>query len=855
MNPLIAYALKNIWCNPTQDYQPIVKPARITRKYGSIKTFSVNSKRYALPTMTDTYHVFTYGAMHPYLQLNIPVSKDIWHQVITLTTEIGFSFDVYTEDGYLLPRQDMWMAHVKSGLFMIAIKNRKSAKYNLGTGTVYMRTYMNAWYQVTTESHPFISTWHKDIHRNTDAVEVLNYIDSVKNRTGFTWLIVNGYYYDIDGWDAFAASPGDWVEVIHDVSVKRVERFQLDQPTPFMSTVDQAQKYLLHYPTRTNTIDFYDDVDFIVQYDSGAGVYYHRNDPTAVRMLTHKDYSLHVSKVAEYRRDQPTWVDSDKLSIVAIIRHSGTNKPLVYEHHRIHELYKLPPDRISRAMVGIDSTIPEWQAAVLEQSEYTQIMRHQDACLTLQTVEVALGYNAISRILGDTPKPVLEDSIPRNVAMEYLHVDQALVLEYGADGQLLEYHDNYESLDYYVRNANTKSIECWVGSSGDNPDEWYGLDEVVIPEKADFRCYTADMSAGAIIPDSWVDVTGTAAYTLQTTPVRKVIWSVPGNKMTLVRLDTKIVVSEYDITMNDGVLDFAIQGTFALPHETTAFKRNQLVPMGHYEIYLNGRILIPDLDYRMQFPRVIIVNKDYLDYTLDAQHILVVGANFCNPDFSERTKRDSGFVVDGMLSTNGKFNIRDDVVTRFSLHGKLIHRDELNFAEDDTGVIMLPGANGQPFMATEILVPMHDAITGDAMQMRDISRDLDRRIEAYMTNMLPERGDGFYPITRYYPLYSPTTSAIMVAVKSGVIPEEEVRKPLVDMRILTLCDPYVKLWWEFDPANPNCGIDDRFVIVHPHQYMHTVHLDFYQYKFVKRATDLITKGKVTLSHFIQMEDA
>ena len=174
--------------------------------------------------------------------------------------------------------------------------------------------------------------------------------------------------------------------------------------------------------------------------------------------------------------------------------------------------------------------------------------------------------------------------------------------------------------------------------------------------------------------------------------------------------------------------------------------------MGHYEIYLNGRILIPDLDYRMQFPRVIIVNKDYLDYTLDAQQILVVGANFCNTDFSERTKRDSGFVVDGMLSTNGKFNIRDDVVTRFSLHGKLIHRDELNFAEDDTGVIMLPGANGQPFMATEILVPMHDAITGDAMQMRDISRDLDRRIEAYMTNMLPERGDGFYPITRYYPL-------------------------------------------------------------------------------------------------------
>ena len=54
MNPLIAYALKNIWCNPAQDYQPIVKPARITRKYGSIKTFSVNSIFINFVSCTET---------------------------------------------------------------------------------------------------------------------------------------------------------------------------------------------------------------------------------------------------------------------------------------------------------------------------------------------------------------------------------------------------------------------------------------------------------------------------------------------------------------------------------------------------------------------------------------------------------------------------------------------------------------------------------------------------------------------------------------------------------------------------------------------------------------------------------
>jgi hypothetical protein len=174
--------------------------------------------------------------------------------------------------------------------------------------------------------------------------------------------VVDGYYYDVDRWDAFSAPIGTWVEVIHDVSVKRVQYFDLDLPIPFMSTLDETQKYLLHYPEVTDTIDFYDDVTFIVQYDKGPGVYYHRNDPSAVRMITHKDYSLDVSKVAEYRRDQPAWVDDNRMGIVAIIRHSGTNRPLAYEHHRIHELYKLPADRISRAMVGIDSTITEWQA-------------------------------------------------------------------------------------------------------------------------------------------------------------------------------------------------------------------------------------------------------------------------------------------------------------------------------------------------------------------------------------------------------------------------------------------------------------------------------------------------------------
>jgi hypothetical protein len=432
-----------------------------------------------------------------------------------------------------------------------------------------------------------------------------------------------------------------------------------------------------------------------------------------------------------------------------------------------------------------------------------------------------------------------------------LHTSAATVFEYDIQGKMLGWYNHYDNNVYTPRNDEARSIECWVNHASDNPNEYYGELETQIPESVDYRCYTATMAHGEIISE-WTDVTGTDAYTELKTPVRKIVWNTLGNKLTLLRLDSQNCVTEYTKTFDDGVLDFEIEAVFALPTDAHAYRRTQLVPMGHYDVELNGYTLIPDIDYQLDFPKVIILNKDYLQDG-DEQNILVRGMGFCQADFSQRSKRDTGFVVDGMLSKNRHYNVRDDIVMRFTVGGKLVHRDQLNFAEFDTGFIMLPGENGAPFMASEILVPMGDAITGDSMALRDISRELDGRIEAYMTNFLPERGDGLYPIPRLYPLYSPTISAIIVAVMNGGIAREELEKPIVDMRILTLCEPYIQKWWQYDPANAMLGVDENFVIVHPHPYMTTMWLDIFQYRFVKRAMDLITRGKVQLSHFIQME--
>jgi hypothetical protein len=221
---------------------------------------------------------------------------------------------------------------------------------------------------------------------------------------------------------------------------------------------------------------------------------------------------------------------------------------------------------------------------------------------------------------------------------------------------------------------------------------------------------------------------------------------------------------------------------------------------------------------------------------------------------NEDIKRDVGFVVDGMLSTNKRFNVRDDVTMRFVVGGKLMHRDQLDFAETDYGVTLPSSLNGNLFMACETLVPYN--LGGEKLRpmiARAAARKLDGRIEAYMTNYLPDRGDGFYTVSRHYPVYSPVASGIIDAVLSGDISAETIASANTDMKILLACQPYSERWFKYDPTNPERETDERFVMVHPHPYTHTIFLTPVQYRFVKRAVNMITRNKVEFSHFVQME--
>ena len=88
---------------------------------------------------------------------------------------------------------------------------------------------------------------------------------------------------------------------------------------------------------------------------------------------------------------------------------------------------------------------------------------------------------------------------------------------------------------------------------------------------------------------------------------------------------------------------------------------------------------------------------------------------------------------------------------------------------------------------------------------------------------------------------------------SGDISAETIASANTDMKILLACQPYSERWFKYDPTNPERETDERFVMVHPHPYTHTIFLTPVQYRFVKRAVNMITRNKVEFSHFVQME--
>ena len=854
-NFIVDHALANVWCTPDQDQQAIVKPARLTPDNGVWNWVDVLWRRYKLPEQGVRFHVYQIGQLHPLLMGLFPVGEK-WVTFAKACNNQNLIVDIYANSGVQFPRFECWYMVTNDKNLIVAVKEQSKIPVNLNTEDVYVRVYSNAYYNSERSSpeDDFVKVVGVRASRQLDILNIQQQYETHRALPGQTYAFINGYKVGAIG--LATAKVGDLIEFVYDSSIKSVIDFKVSDLPTFDSLLDNKRKYLLHYPGwGDGTIDFHDDIDvFLIKAGTGGhhkGVYYHRNMADAMRMITHKDYSVCVPYLAGYVEDNPEWTDLRDLYVRLHVRKSGYQRAIVNEHNRIKELYKLQDLDLRKALLGVDSVLDNWRADFLENSDYSRIMRVSSDDITEPLVRSAYGYNAISKLVGDTPSKTRVNSTLKVIDVPYNLQANSTAYEYDSDGKLLGWYIHPSGSIYGARNQNAAHVEMISGVGGEDCEEYYGTGEVTINPLNNYRFYICGVNNNQ--PDyEWVDVTGQPKYDIVG---NKVVWFIdPMTHYGLVRGDGKFLAYGFNtsIANGDGIIRFSLSQFQT--HYGNRSKFLMSLPMGELDVFLNGRSLIEGLDYFVKFPELLIVNKEYLINPMEqAQEIAIRFTGFCKKDLTREIPDDIGFVKFGQLSHNSRFDIRDDKVMRFVVDGRMKDRDSLSFAEDSPVVTMEGVRNGAPYLIRDIVVPLRGLTVADTYEMRGESRAIDKAISDYMTLKLPQPPrENPNVIPERYQIYSPFCQKLLWDLKNGFLDNPKIYGHFSDMEVLEICRPYEYLL-AYDPTQLDTAVDDRYVVIHPHNEFSVVDLGIYQHRFLSRAVTLYLNGKVNLSNFIRVE--
>jgi hypothetical protein len=422
------------------------------------------------------------------------------------------------------------------------------------------------------------------------------------------------------------------------------------------------------------------------------------------------------------------------------------------------------------------------------------------------------------------------------------------VYEYDANGLLLGWYLNTNVQWYVTRNLNCKYIEAIVGKGSRASSTVYGADGAIV-DGINYRCYVCNMVNG-FPDDQWKDVTGDAAF--YSVVGKTIVWNVDRKRIyTAIKKDDGFLTYNLDLNYPDGLLRFSLN-VEEVRIDGTPYLNLSEISQGVLELWLNGHPIIEGLDWFMTGKEVCIVNKVWRNQAPNTSNrITIRGTGFCNTDMSRIEQAEFGFVEQGWLSRNNRWNLRDDKVIRVTAGGRLYSRSEMNWTEDKPGVRLNNVANGAPYQVIEPVVPLRGVTLEDTYAMRQLALATDKEIEDYMTVKMGEPViEGPNLIPGPHVIYSPFISKIMHDLDAGYIAESAINGATYpESLVKQLGQPYEWLL-AYEPTMKN--LDPDYVNIQPHESYEPFELGVYQYNFLRRVIRLYLKDKVNISQFISI---
>jgi hypothetical protein len=858
---LTDHATKNVWCHIDQDRQAILKPARLTRKEGALNKLNLYFQTFKMPEINVRCHLYHIGRVFPNL-LNIEKYKRTWTSFAQACMDGNTIFDIYTASGIQISKFKSYYLVTDDDNLVMCIVQDKAMHYNFQDDEIFLRTYDNVFFASNGFIDPVdgssLGIEVKGGKMNTSA-QAANLIDTAATyatKPGRVCYMHNGHV--VYNFNMAKFLPGDILEFVYDPSIYKVVDFTLSQLAVFDSTMDTCGKYVLHYPA-TNSydahyIDYMDDIDvFIMDPILGNGVYCHKNEYNSMRMLTHRDYSIPVYRIADFIEKNKEYIKLRNAVVRLHIRHSRTTKPLQPINNMLRQLYKLPDTMIVGAMVGVNANVDIWRADALEQSAYTGFMSLKYKDITPDKTLKLYGYYGSSVIAGESPLPVVQFNTLPIVSATIAYQYGAKAYEYDQNGLLINtsFANNHPGGEIYnVVSSDAKLVELQlydvnldpIWKKSDSIDEYLNLDNVTIDPKYDWRMYVLKIGTASGY-GIWEDVTGSSKYSINGNTLK---WNVDLSlNEVCVRSNKKAIGAVAQFNVTNGVQFFNLDAKSNNTDSATKMR----IPMGYLDVFLNGYSLIEGIDYKVNFPVVCVYNKKYLKDTDNVLAWRYYG--HCTAQMRPQPLGDIGFVKNNNLSVNRYFNIRDDKLLRITVGGKLKTRANLIFAEN-SDYIFIDANNGLPYQVREELICIKGLYPNSIVDTYDElkkSRDVTKKIEDYLTVQLPEVPPTTEnPIQSYYAVYSPFISKLTSVLLSGGITPTGMDKPLDNDDVREFVKPYLYVY-AYDPNNTAVGYDSKYVQVRPHHLNTEVAFTPAQYRFIDRVRKLYAPNMQISNHY------
>lgn len=831
---LIKHAEQNVWAKPGLDGQLNVKLSRVSSRHLDRTFLSVHGETISLPTEKDFYAIYNVGFLHAKRgQLNINYHEG-WVPLSTVINRSGAMVFVYDIDGKRQPADLVYVRRLLSDGLVIAIK-RDTRYLDVQKSELYLRVYDH--YIKHDNEGGNVNGLSLTTRQPKDSYQVSQLIDfynSLRTQEPSLRCFVNGVYRE--GLKTTTVNIDDVVEFYVDKSIKRVVRIPVSDMRSYMSTLDNMKKYLVHFP-KTNDFDFHDDIDIYV-WNGEEGRYYNKHFRSSFTQLTHGDFAMSCKQVEEYSEV----LNSANLELVFFVKKSGFNRKMMFNNYRIHELYRLNDEEIVNVMTGLNSTLPFWRASELEQSDINRLRTCEFRGIDHKLASDAYGYNAALFYSANTPMATEEGVDGRHLAkLPALVEEKSTIYEYDADGRLNGWWEHQQGL-YICRRNDTRIVEGIPGFGGEDLEIVWGADNLLISRYQSYRFYLQRLKDGAPI-EEFIDVTDDPD-TVEVGDGFKLTWNYDKERYRSVVLsDNRHLVYEETVSESEGLIQVGVK------HKLPDGRR---VPcpfkFATLEIFLNKRPLVYGIDYLIDWPTITVTNKTHLLPGKDQE--VVVRARV---PAKELVAPKTGFVVNGLLSENDHYDIKDDKVNRIIVGGGIVTQDQVKFREDESAVV---GSvlNGLPYSVDSVAIPAGDLLEGHYDTRRLEALERDKLVEDFLTIHYPRPVLNMeQPLQHRYPLYSPLFNKIITDWQNGdlVIVEDDDDYKVTTRQLDEIVDRYDHLL-STDPAY--LGVNDWFVVVDPHWGFGTVEVSALLYTVLERINSRFYSKRVDLNRYLTIRN-